>query len=201
MLRTAAGPGATAADRVRVRRLGLATGILLVVLGAAPARCATGTQVGHESLVRRLLLPYQGQHVAVLTVSSIEWGVPDRWSLTSRGAYMFGSEYVRDRTRWINALTLTASPGLGGGRLGLGYGFVPKFRRHPELAVIGEVRTVLLRTWGHPLVADADRSFAGAELRASLAGVVNAGVGWYGQVQGAEGDHDHFWNFHVGVGI
>jgi hypothetical protein len=74
-------------------------------------------------------------------------------------------------------------------------------KRGSDLAVLSEARAVLLRTWGHPLVTRADRSFVGGELRSSLTGLVNVGVGYYRQVSGVEDDRDSFWGFHVGVGI
>jgi hypothetical protein len=198
---TADGHGAAASALPGARRLGLAAAVLLVLLGAAPAWGWTRTQTGREPLLQRLLLVHQGEHVVVLSISSIEWGTPDRWSFTSRCVYMFGSEYARNHARWINFVALTASPGLDGGRVGLGYQFIPCLRRHSELGVIGEARAVLLRTWGNPLVVSPNRTFAGAELRASLSGFLNAGAGWYGRVQGGEGGRDHFWGVHLGVGM
>jgi hypothetical protein len=199
MRRMTDGLGAIASARSGARKVGLAA-LLFIMLGATPAWGATQAQTGREPPLRRLILVHQGEHVAVLSVSSIEWGTPDRWSFTSRGAYMFGSEYARDHARWINTVALTASPGLGGGRVGLGYWFVPRAKAGSDLGLF-EVRAVLLRTWGHPLVVGPDRTFAGGELRGSLVGFLNAGAGWYGRFQGAEGGRDQFWGFHIGVGL
>jgi hypothetical protein len=182
-------------------KLGLAAVVLLALTGAGPARAGTPTETGRGPLLRRLFLVHQGEHVVVLSMSSIEWGTPDRWSFTSRCAYLFGSEPSRDHARWINTVTLTASPGLGGGRVGLGYQFVPRAKAGSDLGLICETRGVLLRTWRSPMVVGPDRTFAGVEVRGSLVGFLNAGAGWYGRVGGVEGGPDRFWGFHFGVGL
>ena len=142
------------------------------------------------------ITPYAGDQDVVLSISSIEWGSPDRWSFTSRYVHMFDKKAVRDHKPWLHSLTVSAIPGASGGRLGIGYGNV--FGR---LALLSEARVVLLRTWGHPLVTGADRTFVGAEVRTSLTGVVNVGTGYYWPVSGDDGDRDGFWGFHVGVGV
>lgn len=62
----------------------------------------------------------------LLPVTSIEWGVPDRWSITSRYVHIF------DKTR--NTFTISLSPGTDGGRFGMGYQhiFFPKGRTDPK---------------------------------------------------------------------
>ena len=185
----------------RISRASVVLLVLLVLPVASPAWCATRTQTGRDPLLRRLLLPHKGEHLVVLSMSSIEWGTPDRWSFTSRCVYMFGSEYARDHARWINMVALAASPGLDGGRVGLGYQFIPCAKPWSNLGLIYEARGVLLRTWRSPMVVAPGRTFAGVELRGSLVGFFNAGAGWYGRVQGADGGRDHFWGFHLGVGM
>jgi hypothetical protein len=200
--RTTDGRGAATSALSGAGRLGLVAGLLAALLCAAPAWCRTRTEAGRGPLLRRLLLVHHGEHVTVLSLSSVEWGAPDRWSFTSRAGYLFGSESARDGARWIHAIALTASPGISGGRLGLGYQFVPSLGRHSDVSLLGEVRAVAMRTWGHPLVVGAGRTFAGVELRASLVGFLNAGVGWFGQIGGVtSGERDHFWGCHFGVGV
>jgi hypothetical protein len=178
------------------RLAGIAGGVLIALLLSAPAWCWTRTADRDGPMLRRLLLLHQGEHDIVLSVSSIEWGAPDRWSFTSRYVHMFDPKAVRDHKLWLHNLTVTAIPGTSGGRLGIGYQNV--FSR---LALLSEARVVLLRTWGRPLVTGLDRTFVGAEVRTSLTGVVNVGTGYYQPVSGDDGDRDGFWGFHVGIGV
>jgi hypothetical protein len=176
-----------------IRSAGVA---LLLLVCALPARSAERVPMPRKTAGHSWLLPYAGPQDVVLSISSIEWGSPDRWSFTSRYIHMFDRESVRDHKPWLHSLTVSAIPGISGGRLGVGYGNV--FSR---LALLSEARVVLLRTWGRPLVTDADRTFVGAEVRTSLTGVVNVGTGYYWPVSGDDGDRDGFWGFHVGVGV
>jgi hypothetical protein len=171
---------------------------LLLLAFALPARSGEQKprvyQAGSHS--HSWILPYDGDQDVVLSISSIEWGSPDRWSFTSRYIHMFDKKAARDHKPWLHSLTVSAIPGTSGGRLGVGYGNV--FSR---LALLSEARVVLLRTWGRPLVVGADRTFVGAEVRTSVTGVVNVGTGYYWPVSGDDGDRDGFWGFHVGVGV
>jgi hypothetical protein len=54
---------------------------------------------------------------------------------------------------------LLAEPGIGGGRVAIGY-----LRLRPGTSFIG--RATLLRTWGHPWETDPGHTFAGPELQA-----------------------------------
>ena len=67
-----------------------------------------------------------------LPVTSIEWGIPDRWSFTSRYVHMFEKE--RDGKTRLHNLTVTLIPGTDGGRLGVGYQsvFIPDPVADPE---------------------------------------------------------------------
>ena len=57
-------------------------------------------------------------HDALLPITSIEWGAPDRWSFTSRYIHMFQSD--RDHKRVLHSFTATVGPGQAGGRIGVG---------------------------------------------------------------------------------
>jgi hypothetical protein len=170
--------------------------VLLLLTFALPVRSAERVLMPRKTAGHSWILPYDGPQDVVLSISSIEWGSPDRWSFTSRYIHMFDKKAVRDHKPWLHSLTVSAIPGISGGRLGIGYGNV--FGR---LALLSEARVVLLRTWGHPLVIGADRTFVGAEVRTSFTGIVNVGTGYYWPISGDDGDRDGFWGFHVGVGV
>ncbi len=133
----------------------------------------------------------------IVPVTSVEWGIPDRWSFTSRYVRFF--EKNRDDKRWLHNLTVALSPGTDGGRLGVGYQgiFTPK----PDWSMFFEGRAVLLRTWSNPLETEANRTFVGAEIRFAPTFLFNIGVGYYRQVSSSEGSRDSFWGYHVGVGM
>jgi hypothetical protein len=135
----------------------------------------------------------------ILTISTIEWGIPDRWSFTSRYIHMF--ERDRDHKKWLNDLTITLSPGISGGRFGVGYQCIAGFKSMPDFGLLSEARMVLLRTWGNPLSVEADRTLIGAELRTSLSGMLNVSFGHYWPISTPAGSRKPFWGFHVGVGI
>jgi hypothetical protein len=125
----------------------------------------------------------------ILPISSIEWGTPDRWSITSRYMHIF--EKNRRNESW---LSITLSPGISGGRLGIGYTGILKFQ------ILNEVRVVLLRTWGNPLSTVPNRTFVGAEFRIS-ADWIFIGIGYYMQISDSKSDREQFFGFHFGIGI
>lgn len=132
----------------------------------------------------------------LLPVSAIEWGVPDRWSVTARYQHMFTKDRnARPLKPWIHSAAVTLSPGTDGGRLGAGYQGIWRL----QAPVLVEARVVALRTWGHPLTTAPGRTFLGPEVRCSLTGVVNVGAGWYRRVDG--GPPESFWGLHCGVGM
>ncbi len=133
-------------------------------------------------------------------VTSLEWGTPDRWSLTARYVHFF--EKDRDTRKWLNSLTVVLSPGTAGGRLGVGYqGTATHVASKPDWAMFIEARAVLLRTWSNPLETKANRTFIGAEIRFAPAVLFNIGGGYYWQLSPSDGSRDSFWGFHVGIGI
>ena len=131
------------------------------------------------------------QDVIILT-TSIEWGIPDRWSFTTRYVHMFDVD--RDHKDWLNNLTATLSPGIVGLRLGFGYQAI-------IMSTFHEFRAVLLRTWGNPLQALSYQTYSGAEYRFGLFGLINLGIGYYAPISDAASGTSSFWGFHCGVGI
>lgn len=67
-------------------------------------------------------------------------------------------------------LLLQVEPGVGGGKVGLGF-----VKGLPPVAAAG-VQAFFLRTWGHPLWNEKGRSYAGLELDATLFMKLSLGV-------------------------
>ncbi len=132
----------------------------------------------------------------LLTICSIQWGTPDRWSITSR--YLHGGKKDRDDQKWLNGFSITLSPGTAGGRLGIGYWGM---YLGEVVALPFEVRGVLLRTWGNPLSTLSNRTFIGAEFRIGYIWLINLGIGYYTQISSSKKDREQFYGFHFGVGI
>ncbi|RPI01320.1 MAG: hypothetical protein EHM72_06760 [Calditrichaeota bacterium] len=144
-----------------------------------------------------LLVTRFNEHDVIVTLSSIEWGTPDRWSFTSRFFHQFDTKNRNQRKDHHSAI-IALSPGISGMRLGLGYQGI--FTLFKEVGIMTEVRGVLLRTWWHPLIAETRQTYAGAEVRCSFAALLNGSVGYYLPLSTAEG-RQAFWGFHVGVGM
>ncbi len=135
----------------------------------------------------------------ILPITSIEWGHPDRWSFTSR--YIHSFEKERKRRLWQNNLGLSISPGLSGGRLGVGYLGIYSPPSLREFALFIELRSVLLRTWGNPLSTIPNTTFVGAELKICLSWLINLGAGYYSPITNSNENINPFWGFHFGIGI
>jgi hypothetical protein len=156
------------------------------------------TEKQKKSSPPKLMLRLSDQDV-ILPITSIEWGTPDRWSFTSRYVHMF--EKDRDNKTWLNNITVTLSPGISGGRFGIGYQGILSRRSTLGFTLLSEARIVLLRTWGNPLSAVTDRTYLGAEIRSSFSWLINLGVGYYSQISSTDNHSEHFYGFHIGVGI
>ena len=180
--------------RTRIPRTILILGAAFALLVLAfPARSDDAISAQKKSPPSWMALRLSERDV-YLFVSSAEWGIPDRWSLTTRYIHMFTED--RDHATWVNCFTAALAPGSDGARLGAGYHAI-----YTPHEILGEARVVLLRTWGNPLETDAGRTFAGAEVRVSVTGVVNVGAGYYRRIAGAESRSDSFWGYHLGVGM
>jgi len=156
------------------------------------------TEKQKKSSSPRLMFQLSDQDI-ILPISSIEWGVPDRWSITSRYVHMF--EKDRDNKTWLNNLSIALSPGTAGGRLSIGYQGILSPKSTPDFSVLNEARVVLLRTWGNPLSAITNRTFVGVEIRSSLSFLFNLGIGYYKQISDSNSDKENFYGLHVGIGI
>ena len=133
----------------------------------------------------------------ILTLSSIEWGTPDRWSITSR--YIHDLDKERNGKTWLNNVGVFLSPGFSGGRLGIDYLVIYTPDSWGDFALMGDLRGVLLRTWGNPLSTSSDATFAGAEIKICLSFLLNVSAGYYSPITNE--NSKSFWGFHFGVGI
>ena len=163
------------------------------VPGGAEAAARTGKGQGSWLVMR------PSDQDVILPITSVEWGVPDRWSFTARYVHMF--EQNRGNRSWLNNFTVTASPGISGGRLGVGYQGIFSGKRRSDMGLFSEARAVLLRTWRNPLGTAAGRTFAGAEIRVSLPWMINVGGGYYAPVSAGDEQEGSFWGWHIGIGI
>ena len=152
-----------------------------------------------EKAPRKWLMHQLSDQDVFLPISSIEWGTPDRWSITSRYIHMF--EKDRDNRTWLNNISITLSPGIAGGRFAIGYQGILTPASMPDFGLFSEARIVLLRTWGNPLSTIANLTFVGVETRSSLSGMINFGIGYFTQISGPDNDRQQFYGFQIGIGI
>ena len=187
--------------RFRLRQWSCALLMLLAI--AEPAWCQEATRARKPKHgIARIFFPTDQD--VFLPVTTVEWGVPDRWSFSARYVHMFQKE--RDYKRVLHNVTVTLTPGTAGGRMGAGYENIFNTRKYRPghrdgVTLLSEAKVVVLRTWGQPMSTDANHTFIGGELRTSLAGVVNIGVGYYTPRSTAAGRPKAFWGVHFGVGI
>ncbi|MFC1572682.1 hypothetical protein ACFL6M_03685 [Candidatus Eisenbacteria bacterium] len=172
--------------------------LLLLIVHPVWAQESEQTTKQKTSGGGRGMLQLSGQDV-IVPITSIEWGTPDRWSITSRYVHMFGTD--RDNKTWLHDLSISLSPGIAGGRLGIGYQGIFSPRSMKDFGIFTEARAILLRTWGNPLSTVPNRTFIGAEIRSSLSFLINLGIGYYSQISVSDDDREDFYGFHVGVGI
>ena len=172
--------------------------LLFLFAGLVWSQESDQTENQKKSPPPKLMLQLSEQDV-ILPITSIEWGTPDRWSFTSRYVHMF--EKDRDNKTWLNNITVTLSPGISGGRFGIGYQGILTRRSLLGFTLISEARLVLLRTWGNPLSAVTNRTYWGAEIRTSFSWLINIGIGYYSQISSTDDYEENFYGFHVGVGI
>ena len=173
---------------------------VLIFLFAHPVRSQELEQSTKQkkSSGGRGMLQLSDQDV-ILPITSIECGSPDRWSITSRYVHMFQTD--RDNKTWLHNLSISLSPGIAGGRLGIGYQGIFSPRSMKDFGIFAEARAILLRTWGNPLSTVPNRTFIGVEIRSSLSFLINLGIGYYSQISVSNDDREDFYGFHVGVGI
>jgi len=83
---------------------------------------------------------------------------------------------VRKTERSMDAITMIAEPGVGGGQLSVGALRLVDGR--PGLFYSAKLQASVLRTWGWPWVAPAGRNYVGAEAQVKVP-IWGFGVGGY----------------------
>ncbi len=144
-----------------------------------------------------ILHKFSDDDVSIL-ITSIEWGVPDRLSFTSRYIHMFTQD--RDTKKVINNFTATVSPGIDGLRIGAGYEMILSKGSFFGIDLLSELRMTYLHTWSNPIGAAKNENYGGIELRSSVIGVLNIGVGYFLPLSSSS-DSGSLISLHAGVGI
>lgn len=135
------------------------------------------------------------ERATLLPITTVQWGAPERWSFTSRLVYRLTSAQHGQHLSW----TLGLSPGTGGARAHTGILGIYTFRSHRAPAIRWGASAAVLRTWGHPLGADAWRTWGGMELSGGLPPLLLVGIGRYWPI--GAGDAKPVWGVRVGFGI
>ncbi len=150
----------------------------------------------NQGLVFRL-----SEQDVIIPITSIEWGHPDRWSFTMRYMHSFHKE--RKRRIWHQGVGISLHPGWSGGRLAFNYSVIysPPSPSLREFAVFIHLNATFLRTWGNPLTAITNTTYAGPELKIGVSWVLNVTLGYYSPISNADNNPEPFWGFHFGVGI
>jgi hypothetical protein len=125
----------------------------------------------------------------------IEGGSPQRAAVTL--GLLLGDARGDGFDLGRHLVLVQAQPGLGGGRLSLG--FAPFAAGSSGLVFAGvAVKASLLRTWGQPKGVPAGRTYAGASL--DVAWVVKGSLGVMKRV-GGDGRKDTLVTWSVGLGL
>jgi hypothetical protein len=112
---------------------------------------------------------------------NVEVGGPQKLSANLGIRVPAGSPAARGYGR---GFVFQLQPGLGGGAVNVGWMPV-SFAAHGAQALGAGVKARLLRTWGSPWGADADRTYAGVEAAAVIGVKASVGVLWrIGSVSG-----------------
>jgi hypothetical protein len=135
----------------------------------------------------------------LLPITSIEWGLPDRWSFTSRYVHEF--DLSRTPMARRDNFTIICSPATAGARLGMGYQAIFNQLSGQSFLTFFETRIVALYTWGTPYAAPAHMTFLGGELRCVFFIVFNTSIGYYVPASSSSSNGDALWGFHIGLGI
>ncbi len=115
----------------------------------------------------------------------VYWASPQRVSM-SLGILMTPHEPDREKS----GILLQAEPGLGGGKLNLGWGVRYK--------VIGySLSLSALQTWGNPDGLESGQTYAGLEYE--IRALLGAKAGFYSHVGGDDEEHDWLFTYALGV--
>jgi hypothetical protein len=135
----------------------------------------------------------------LLPITSIEWGLPDRWSFTTRYVHEF--DISRKPMARRDNFTIICSPATAGMRFGMGYQAIFNQLSGQSFLTFFEARAVALYSWGTPYSAPTHVTFLGGELRCVFFIVFNVGIGYYVPASSSSSNDDALWGFHIGLGI
>jgi hypothetical protein len=125
---------------------------------------------------------------------NVELGGPQELSANLGIRVAAGSEAARGYGR---GFVFQLQPGLAGGSLNVGW-MAMSFAAQGTQAIGAGFKLRLLRTWGSPWGADADRTYAGAEAAAVLGVKLSVGALWR---IGSGGGHRTVLTWGVGIGF
>jgi hypothetical protein len=146
-------------------------------------------------LLVTLLLPAAGARAGARPTWGIEGGSPQRAAVAL--GLLLGDARGDGFDLGRNLFLVQVQPGLGGGRVSLG--FAPFAAASSGLTFAGvAVKGSLLRTWGTPKSALPGRTYAGASL--DVAWVVKGSLGVMKRV-GGQGPRDTLVTWSVGLGL
>jgi len=159
------------------------------------ARELTEAIVAEEQMVERRLIPIAALRLSYPQIVSLSYG-----ALVTRQPTGYDCRTPCDFWGGFGQL----EPGIGGGKLSLGWGRVigEQRRGRPFLssAYLGLAgKATVLRTWGSSSPLPENQTYAGAEVEVSIA-KVNMGLGVLGRVSGDEG-RDWVVTGHLGWGF
>lgn len=156
-----------------------------VALLCSPALAAAQDTASVE--VRQPASVHHRRDVALRPVLGLHVGGPQRLAVA-----VGVQRAVSSGVDGYSARFLALEAGRGGGKLALGLA-------SGTALTFGQVRVVVLRTWGEPRELTVDQTYGGLELRVNIA--VTLGVGAYVRVAGAAPGDTRMLAATVGVGL
>jgi hypothetical protein len=134
----------------------------------------------------------------VLWLAGVEFGVPAGPAFNSRYFHRWGEDRGgRNPAGAWRYFTVSLSPGINGGRIGLGFGAL----NLGKPLVGAELRAAMIRTWRNPISTEPNLTFAGPEARVLLFDAVSAGIGYYWQVSPGRSPGDRLLGGQIGLGF
>jgi hypothetical protein len=143
---------------------------------------------------------------------SLQWCFPQRLSCGITGIISLNQErWSTDVGASVAGILLQAEPGIGGLKVGAGWGFVSSTRDFTghKLGFLGHLgipwvgyafKAICLRTMYNPWHAPAGQTYLGVEAQANLL-MLNMNLGLMGQIDGSDRSRPVIASWGVGVGF